>query len=270
VAIAIRSGAPANFNNTGTATVGGTLTGAQQPQAADVLIIIHCNDFYASSAMPTPTVGGSTTGVTAISGGSFSSSSVLGSIKSYYYVVGSTGDLAVSVTESAPGDEEKNLIVYVLSGADTSTVIDGTAASGNDTSSQSNQIAPSVTPSASNSYLICHINTLGGSGGGSYTPPSGMTETVDAVTGGVTSVTNAIQQLAASGATGTKTFVSSGAAPYQAMSFAVLTASSSRAPGAAGGASAGESHPPGSGYPAPTTGPSPPTSRSPPNSSTRR
>lgn len=223
MAIAIRSGAPATYTST-TATVGGTLTGSQQPQSGDVLIIIHANDFYADTAMPTPTVGGSTSGVTAISGGSIASGSSQGNIKSYYYVVGSTGDLAVSVTETGAADEEKCLIVYVLSGADTSTVIDGTAATQNNSTSSTSHIAPSISPADSDSYLICHVNTMGGSGGGTYSPPGGMTESADFLIAGITSVGNAIQQLAASGATGSKTFTITGSASYQSLALAVLTA----------------------------------------------
>jgi fibronectin-binding autotransporter adhesin len=222
VAIAIRGTTPATTITTAN-PISLTLTGTRQPQTGDVLLIIHGNDFYAATAMPTPTVSGSTSGVTAVTGGSADAGTNHGHIKTYTYVAGSTGDLTVSVTETGPGDEDKCLAVYVLSGVDTSTPTDG-AAGGFNTSATTSHISPSVSPTSSDAYLICHDNTGGGSSASSYTPPSGMTETYDAQAGGI-SHTGATLQLSASGATGTKTFTPSGSVEYAAVSVAMRTAS---------------------------------------------
>jgi hypothetical protein len=227
VTIAIRGSTPLVVaSGTGAATISGTLTSTRQPQAGDELIIIHGNDFYTAATMPTPTVGGSTTGVNAIvtadGGSNFAHA------KAYRYTVPSTGDLAISVTETGTADEEKCLIAYVLSGADTSTVIDVSAASFNSTGSGDNSpVAPSVAPSSSTGYLICHTNSGGGANVASYTPPSGMTEVYDQSAGGFMGCSGAVLQLAASGATGTKTFTGASVATWATLSIVVLTGSAS-------------------------------------------
>jgi hypothetical protein len=191
-------------------------------------VIIHGNDFYAATAMPTPTVGGSTSGVAAISGGSADAGTNHGHVKSYTYPVGSAGDLTVSVTETGSGDEDKCLEVYVLAGADLVTPTDG-ALGGFNTAATVNHDAPSISPSSANAFLICHTNTGGGSSASSYTPPSGMSEQYDAQVGGI-SHTGATLQLSSSGATGTKTFTPSGSVEYAAISIAIRTASGATAP----------------------------------------
>jgi hypothetical protein len=94
------------------------LSGTWQPQAGDRLIIVSGNDYYALSNLTTPTVGGSTAGVTAITAGTADAGTNQAHVKTYYYNVGGTGNLTVSVDESGPGDEEKFLGVWVLPGTD--------------------------------------------------------------------------------------------------------------------------------------------------------
>jgi hypothetical protein len=217
MAIAIRGTTPAT-TETVSNPVSLTLTGARQPNAGDVLLIIHFNDFYDLANMPTPTVGGSSTGVTAITNGSFDRGSSQAHAKSYTFVVGSTGDLTVSVTETGSADEEKALAVYVLSGVDTTTPIDvaANAVSGVDDTSPD---APSVSPTSTDAFLVCHVNEFGDAG--TYTPPGGMTEQYD--DGGSLSFTGATEQLVASGATGVKTFASSNVQGWGCLSIAVKT-----------------------------------------------
>jgi hypothetical protein len=224
MAIAIRGTTPAT-TITVSNPVSVSLTGARQPNSGDVLVIIHCNDFYALSNMPTPSVGGSTSGVTAIVDADSGASEA--HARSYYKVVSATGDLTVSVTETSAGDEEKALIVYVLSGVDTGTPVD-VSGSAVDTGTTT-QICPSVSPTSSDAYLICHTNPGPFSTTTSYTPPSGMTETYDAVAG--MNIAGAIEQLAASGATGTRTFVPNVAtvANQAMLSIAVKTAATAAA-----------------------------------------
>jgi hypothetical protein len=202
-----------------------TLTGARQPQTGDVLIIIHCNDFYALSAMPTPTVGGSSTGVNTIVNADNGTNGA--HIKSWYFVVGSTGDLTVSVDETGPADEEKGLAVYVLSGVDNGTPIDvsGSAVA----TGASTHIAPSVSPTSTNAFLICHASVGGGTAPASYTSPGSMSEQYDsAITAFI--MVGATEQLSASGATGTRTFTpNTGEVNNAEISIAVKTASAAAA-----------------------------------------
>lgn len=221
MSIAIRGSTPAEFTISGTATVSGTLTSTRSPVAGDLLVIIHCNDFYTLANMPTPSVGGSTTGVTAITNGTVDAGSNNGHIKAYTYAVPTTGDLTVSVTETGTADEEKALIVYVLSGADTTSRVD-VASGAFSTSSTSPHPSPSVTATGSADYLICHDNSGGGVNVTSYTPPSGMTEVYDLSVASSMGTTGATQQLSTSGATGTKSFTPAGSSNYNVLTIAVL------------------------------------------------
>lgn len=232
MAISIRGGAPAVFSASGTPIVSGTLTGTQQPQAGDVLILIHCNDFYTLSTLSTVGVGGSASGVTLITNAVADGGSNLGHIKTYYYVVTSTGDTTVSAAVTGTGDEEKDLIVYVLAGADTSTVIDtaGNASYGTTTT----HALPNISPTTSDAFLIAHDNSGGGVNVASYTPPSGMTETYDASNAGGMGATGAVLQLSASGPIGTLSFTPVASANGVVVAIAVLTATATPPPDPAG------------------------------------
>src|SRR5678816_2947337 len=200
MAVAIRGTTPATtIGVADPASV--TLTGARQPQPGDVLVIIHCNNFYTLAGMPTPTVGGSTSGVVSIVNADNGSNSA--HIKSWVKVVAGTGDLTVAVDETSAGDEEKGLVVYVLSGVDNANPIDvsGSAIA----TGASTHIAPSISPTSTNAYLICHASVGGGTAPASYTSPGSMTEQYDsAITAFI--MVGATEQLSASGATGTRTF----------------------------------------------------------------
>lgn len=209
--------------------VSGTLTGAQQPQSGDLLVIIHGNDYYAITDMPTPTVGGSTSGVGAISNGTADAGSLFAHIKSYTYVVGSTGDLTVSVTESGLGDEEKVLTVYVLSGADTATPVD-IAGNNATTTPGTSHVCPSVNATTSDGFMILHTNDGNGSNGGPYSWPGGTTEQYDGNVASSMSYTGATEQLASSGATGTRTATGTGGSSYAAVTIVIRTAAAGGTP----------------------------------------
>jgi hypothetical protein len=225
VAIAIRGSTPATAtDNGGSATVSLTLSGARQPQVNDILLIIHCNDFYAASNMPTPTVGGSTAGVTAITNGTADAGTNGAHAKAYWWLNSGAADRTVSVTETGSHDEEKALAVYVLSGVDTSTPID-VAGNTFNASTGPSWVLTAVSPTSSDAYLIAHVNTGGGnSGGGSVTPPGTMTEQYDVNVGGIT-YEGATQQLATSGSTGTRTFTPAADAGFAGLLIAMKTAS---------------------------------------------
>lgn len=228
MAIAIRGTSPGITTNTGSsATITLVLNGTRQPQTGDVLVIIHCNNFYGSANMPTPTVGGSTTGVNAISNGTADAGASSAHVKSYSYVAGSTGDLTVAVTETGTADEEKALIGYVLSGADTAAPIDvaGNAASG---SAATPWVLPTISPASADAYLIGHVNTGGGSSVATITAPGSMSAQYDSDVGGL-SYGGAIEQLSASGATGTRTFTPSASTQWGGVLIAVKTAAAGSA-----------------------------------------
>jgi hypothetical protein len=223
--IAIRGGTSASNEASGAALPSVTLTGARQPQAGDRLIIFHQNNFYLLSNMSTPTVGGSSTGVTAITNGTADAGTNGAHIKSYTYNVGSTGDLTVAAVETGAADEEKVLAVYVLKNVDQTTAID-VAANATATSDPDSQDAPSVSPASANAFLICAVNTGGGTDSGAYLPPPGMDEMYDLHPAGAMAASGAVVQLQASGATGAKLFdPTTGSQPYAAISIAVKTAS---------------------------------------------
>jgi hypothetical protein len=178
--------------------------------------------------MPTPTVGGSTTGVNPVTNGTADGGTNEGHIKTYTFAVTSGGAQTVSVTETGSHDEEKCMTVYVLSGVDTTTPVDAAAnfatATGN-----ANQDSPSVSPPSSDAYLICHNNSGGGSATASYTSPGSMAEQYELHQGGLSGV-GATEQLAASGATGVRTFVAANSIPWATVSVAMKTASGAAAP----------------------------------------
>ena len=191
----------------------------------DILIIIHGNDYYAASNMPTPTVGGSSTGVTAITNGTADAGNLQGHAKSYWFKVTAGGAATVAVTETGAADEEKSILVYVLSGADTTNPID---VAGNTTSVTNDDphVLSAISPSTSDAFLIAHDNTGTGLGGGqTFTSPGGMSEQYDATAGGMAHV-GATQQLSASGSTGTRTFdPATTASPWVGLMIAVRTSS---------------------------------------------
>lgn len=216
----VRGGGPTIGTNTGsTATVSATLTGTKQPVAGDTLLILHCNDFYDTTTMPTPTVGGSTAGVTpvrTVDGGTNNAH-----IKAYTYQVASTGDLVVSVTETGSHDEEKILVVHTLQDADTVTPVEDSAGSFSATGDNV-FVVNGVNPASSDALMIIHHNSGGGSSGSSpMTPPGGAyTELYDTAVGGL-AYTGGTEVLTTSGPTGTRTFTSIGAVSWAAISLAI-------------------------------------------------
>lgn len=223
MAITIRGGSPATASGTGVVSV--TLTGTRQPQLDDVLLIIHGNDYYQLSNMSTPTVDGSTSGVGA-TGATADGGNLFAHVKTWTWVAPSASDRTVAAVETGTADEEKCLIVYVLIGVDTASPLAGPGAGNFDSGAGTqSHVAPSVTPSTSDAFLICHSNDGNGSDGGTSTAPGSMTEQYDSSVGGFMSFTGATEQLVASGATGTRTFTSVGNSTYGAISVAMKTAS---------------------------------------------
>lgn len=201
--IAIRGDSPAVVASTNN-PISVTLNGSRQPQAGDLLLIIHCNNFFDFSAMQTPTVGGSSSGVQVIADAARDNGSNQGHIKSYFYVVGSSGDLTVSVTETGSADEDKMLAVAVLSGVDTNDPIDGASNSGS-TNSQTSHVVSGITTSSPNTQMFIHHNTGAGASTASMTVPGSMTTLYNNKTAFMNYV-GATELIEEPGATGTRTF----------------------------------------------------------------
>ena len=221
------------------------LTGAWSPQAGDLVIAIHGNDYYALSNMNVPTIGG--TAMTAILNASADAGNPNAHSVAYGFKVLASGDVTVQLTETGAHDEDKVGVVWVLPGADTTNWIDGGAAGAAGSFSatgQSSFVLTGVTPVGNDAFLIYHLNSGGGSSAGfPFTQPGGMTESYDAVTGGI-SYTGGYQQLSASGATGTRTIVSGAGSPsWSGLLLAVKTAAGGSPvtdPVAGGGSTAGQ------------------------------
>ena len=204
MAVAIRGTSPATTASTSN-PVSVTLNGTRQPATDDVLVIVHFNNFYAATNMPTPTVGGSTSGVAAITNGSADAGTNQAHVKTYTYVAASTGDLTVAVTETGSADEEKGLAVYVLTGVDTTTPVDVAGGSFSATQ-QTSHVLSAISPTSSDAFLLAHCHVGAGQGGAPYTVPGSMTQQYNSSVGGVMAYAGATEQLSASGSTGTRTF----------------------------------------------------------------
>ena len=216
--VAIRS-VTVGTNNGSSATVSATTP--SDTAVGDLLIIIHGNDFHLLSNMPTPTVTGSPT-VTAIPDAVADGGTNLAHIKGYWAVANTSDANTVSVTETGTADEEKCMVVYVLTGADTSDPID--AAANNTGTTTNSQVAPAVSPTSSDAYVITHVNSGGGGSAAAYTSPGDVTEQYEVHVGGLSGV-GAVKQLAASGSTGTFTYTTGvDSTPYGAVTIAVRTA----------------------------------------------
>jgi hypothetical protein len=218
VAVSISS-LTTNTNDGTSATI--SVTTSESPvttQVGDLVVVIHGNNFYALSNMPTPTATGSPTltNIVDADGGTNQ-----GHIRAWYYYANTGGAQTVSVTETGAHDEEKDLAVFVLTGAASSSPIDGAASGFSTTDAQ--PVCPSISPATSDAYLIAPVQSGGAAGPGGYTPPGSLTEKYD-VTVGQLEAAGGIAQLVVSGATGTFTWTNGVNRPYASATFAIKTA----------------------------------------------
>lgn len=220
MAIAVRAVA-VGTNATSAATF--TAVTDSTPQVGDVMVIAHINDFYLLTNMSTPSVTGAPT-VTPVTNGTADAGNNVGHIKTYTAVVNTAGANTVTFAETGSHDEEKIGVVIVLSGADTTTPVD-IAGSTFSASSGPTRDAPSIAPSTSTAMLIAFLCSINGANVASWTAPGSMAERSDTSVGGSVGSTSATEQLAASGATGVRTFTPAASCPYAAVSVAIRTAS---------------------------------------------
>ena len=212
------SSVTSNTNNGGSATI--SVTTSESPtttQVGDLVIVVHGNNFYALSNMPTPTATGSptlTNIVDADGGTNF------GHLRCWWYVANTGGAQTVSVTETGAHDEEKSMAVYVLSGADTSSPVDGTA-SNFDSGTGSAPVCSSISPATATALAFNAINNGGPTAPTSYTPPGAVTEQYDVGVGGLRAA-GGTDQLSASGPTGAFNWTTVGPdRPWASVTFAI-------------------------------------------------
>ena len=203
--------------NTGAAA---SVTTGAGTQSTDVLVVIGMSEYYSLGTFGPPTGGGwGTEIVTAARPGDDS--------KLRMWAKQAPGG-ATAISLSPILDEGVGLCVLVLEGVNLSDFVDafaGAVYAGSGTSHP----APSCSPSSTNAFLVCAVVTEVFGGGGTFTAPAGMTERNEYETtgGGVTRTTVATQQLAASGATGAKSFTyTNSGVPGAGISVAFNTASS--------------------------------------------
>lgn len=222
-----RGGGPAVAAASGTGPPSVTLNGTRQPQTGDWLVIKHGNDYYTLANMTAPLVGGSTTGVVEITGTGLPADggTNFAHLRAWKKKITSGGvDLTVTAVESGLADEEIVLAVHVLVGADATDCVEVAAGNFNSTGSTSH-VAPSVSPTSADAYLICHSNDGNGANGSPFTSPSSpFVEQYDSSVGGAMGYVGGVEQLSASGATGTRTFTG-GNTTYAACSIAIKAAS---------------------------------------------
>lgn len=124
----------------------------------------------------------------------------------WYYKVAASGSESVPSLTNGATDSWGSVIV-AMQGADTTSPVDAGPASA--TIVHPNALnAPSVSPTGTDSYLLAGVANHPSGGGGTFTPPSGMTELFDGQSWDYMSVAGLA--LSSSGATGTKTFTKSG------------------------------------------------------------
>lgn len=215
------SSVTSNTNNGGSATI--SVTTSESPattQVGDLVIVVHGNNFYALSNMPTPTATGGPTLLNIVDADGGTN---FGHLRCWWYVANTSGAQTVSVTETGAHDEEKSMAVYVLSGADTSSPVDGTA-SNFDSGTGSAPVCSSISPATATALAFNAINNGGPTAPTSYTPPGAVTEQYDVGVGGLRAA-GGTDQLSASGPTGAFNWTTVGPdRPWASVTFAIKSA----------------------------------------------
>jgi hypothetical protein len=198
--------------NADTASV--NLNTASTTLGTDLLVCFHGADFDAATNMTTPT-GGTWTFQTLGDNGT----------NSYHIKVWTrTANAgANSVTVPAVGSSENFQGLLVISGADLASPIDGSPAGSNGGASTSH-VAPSVSPVTPSSLLL----NAALAAVTNYTKPDPQALSTELIEndGNFSTLTVASQPLGASGATGTKTFISSVSSAFASVSLAIKAAGS--------------------------------------------
>jgi hypothetical protein len=196
------------------------------PAAAvgDLLLIIFGNDWDILSNMTLTSINPSAT-ATEITNFRADGGTNSAHMKAWYAPVTTAGAVTVTTDDVYNAGDEKFLAVFILSGADTTSPVDGSANGGALTSSTT-PTTPSVSPSGTVSLLFGVVQTDGINNGfgAVFTPPIGMSLQYNITDGAFARMAGITQQLSASGATGAKAFESDKSVSWVAASVAIKSA----------------------------------------------
>jgi hypothetical protein len=167
----------------------------------DLLLAVGMSEFYnlASEAFGPPTGGGWTVQATAELAGD--------NTKIRLWTKTAPGG-ATQVDLDPMIDEGIALAVLVLEGADLGAPVEDADGAASSAATPSVHVAPSIDPTSTDALLLCAAASAVFGGVAAYTPPGGMAEQYEVGTagGGSATFTAAVEQLAAAGATGTRSF----------------------------------------------------------------
>ena len=185
--------------------VGGASVSVTTPsaQTGDLIVVILSSDFYDTSAFQIDSITPSVT-LNAVAGLTVSNSDA--NIKVWWGVAGSNTTYAVQGS-TGHSDEEKAIAVYLLSGADTSSPIDGTNTA--TFASNGNVTVPAISPSSSNAFMLVHVQQQGAGNDNVYGLPGTLSQQYSDTDGTFSRILGASRQLSASGSTGTFTITQS-------------------------------------------------------------
>ena len=197
---------------------GVTVTLGAGTASGDLLVIFHCNDYSTAALLPNPTSSQTLSGLTLRATGDQGTNTAHVKCWTALTTVGGSQ----TVTGAAEGFEEVTVHVVVIDGStiNSSDFMDGAA--GSQGPGSNSHVAPSVSPSTTDALLFCAAGSSSSSGSQTYTAPGGMTERTDVSDGLYGCVGSVASQiLAASGATGTKTFTCSAFTDFATASIAI-------------------------------------------------
>jgi hypothetical protein len=181
-------------------TTASVTTGAGT-QTTDLLVAVGMSEFYnlASEAFGPPTGGGWTEQATAELPGD--------NTKIRLWTKTAPGG-ATQVDLDPMIDEGIALAVLVLDGADLGAPVEDADGAASSAATPSVHVAPSIDPTSADAFLLCAAASAVFGGVAAYTPPGGMAEQFEVGTsgGGAATFTAAVEQLAAAGVTGTRSF----------------------------------------------------------------
>lgn len=207
---------PATYRTVATGTAASGNVSVTKPSGTvdgDLLLAVHYQDPDGAPASQTAS-GWTQVGSTQDNGN--------GSTKLWRKAASGEG---ASYTFGGDGSASSVVIVIRIDGHNAGSPIDVTGTFGTGSTSTSH-VSPSVSPAGSDSLLVCGAYGLvAGAQTVTYTAPGSMTERADLQPPGTWIVgTLATEALAASGATGTRTFNSSASKPWNAFAVAIASA----------------------------------------------
>lgn len=207
----------------GTASVSVTINAGVIPDGS-VVIAIHDNDFRDYVNMVAPVLSSFSSTMNFLGGNDGGSNLSHIKVWAFDYPAGAAASSrTLTCTETGTHDGDKGLSVWWFSGAAAAaSALDALVASGSPSSGagQSTEVLTGLTAAVAGEFLIGHVRTSNGAGTASYTSPASMTEQYDVAN--FTRFSGASEVLAASGATGTRTFTPASSVPWVGVLFALL------------------------------------------------